>query len=201
MGGTWIDSGGDSGAPGNAYPCASPEPWSSNAVLCASGLIHRPAATACALPARDSAGLGAAGADGLAGAAGASSDGCATDADCSATQYCVAEPTPSCAGTMNTCIQPCQTDADCGANALCLCESYVKATGATVSMGTCVASNCHVDADCGYDFMCYADPTRVCGDRPYYFACQSWLDSCGGASDCEAPQYCTYQDGSFLCSY
>jgi hypothetical protein len=116
----------------------------------------------------------------------------------------VSEATELCPSTANVCVSACETDADCDSQSLCLCEPYVKATGATVSVGTCVPSDCRTDSDCGQDYLCAATPGgaiySVCG-RPNVFACQSNQDQCGGRNDCYPGESCIYQDGSYVCTF
>jgi hypothetical protein len=203
--GGFIDGwGGDAGAPQSRFPCTDPRIWSSNAIECAGGdFIHRPVAGTCSLPPRDGGQLGAAGADGsVGGAAGASAGVCSSDADCGSKQYCVNEPDRTCSHVENACVQACESDADCGVSALCLCDTWVKANGAAVAMGTCVPSYCHTDADCFDYFLCIAEPRdSACQTRPGVFACQSPQDECGGTRDCSPPYACAYQDAAFTCTF
>ena len=196
-------SGDAGGPPGNAYPCTDPRAWSSNASICADGFIHRSQANACALPVRDGE-IGAAGTDdgGFGGTANVPVRTCYEDADCGSTQYCVSENTEACPSNGHTCLDPCESDADCDAQSLCLCQTFVKATGATVSLGTCVSAACRVDSDCGQDYLCLANPAAIasCG-RPSPFACQSSRDTCGAQNDCASNLQCVYQDGAYVCTF
>jgi hypothetical protein len=194
--GTSSGDGGDSGT-GNAFPCFEARAWSSNAIACADGFIHRAHAGACTLPNRDSGeGGGAGDGGGFGGAVGVSlPSGCSTDADCGATSYCLKEgKVPG--GPVNVCVNACQTDADCGAEALCLCGEHQKASGVMSELGECVYDSCRVDSDCSPGFLCQADPKRL--ERG--FNCQTPFDQCGG-NDCD-PSYffCAFQDETYVCT-
>jgi hypothetical protein len=184
---------GDAGA-GNPYPCLDSRPWSSNALVCENGFIHRTRAGACALPSRDGEGGQAGDGPGFGGAKGASTSVCATDADCGASSYCIREVLET--GLPSTqCAQACQTDADCGAYGVCLCSTQVKATGASVEFGQCVDAGCRVDADCAAGFSCAANPLQLA----WGFSCQTPYDECGSTIDCDGLA-CLYNDGLYRCT-
>lgn len=187
---------GDAGAP-NAYPCLDSRPWSSNALVCADGFIHRVQAGACALPARNGGEGGQAGdGPGIGGANGVSAGVCATDADCGASSYCIREALEN-GVPSNQCAQACRTDADCGNQGLCLCSTQVRATGTSIEFGQCVYGNCRVDADCAADFSCAANPLQLA----WGFACQTPYDQCGGTGYCSSDGiFCVYNDGLYRCT-
>lgn len=173
---------------GNPYPCLDPRPWSSNALLCEDGFIHRARAGACALPSRDGQGGQAGDGPSFGGANGVTTSVCETNTDCGAYSHCLLS---------DRCAQGCQTDADCGDQGLCLCSTQVTATGAPIEFGQCVDSNCRVDADCAAGFLCAANPLYL--DRG--FNCQSPYDQCGSTGYCYAAgSLCVYQEGGYVCT-
>ncbi|HEX6271493.1 MAG TPA: hypothetical protein VFZ53_00565 [Polyangiaceae bacterium] len=166
-------TGGSAGAAGTATGgvagltparvCNSPEAWSSNLELCEDGFVHRPQATACALPTRDSeyAMLPAnAGREDLELCQDESShiycdlgaDECTRDDDCGANAFCVRETEEWLSDELrihHRCVTPCRTDADCTQDELCACDYAIQnATRARVSLGRCMPATCRTDADC-----------------------------------------------------
>ncbi len=180
---------GDAGA-GNPYPCIDPRPWSSNALVCEDGFIHRAQAGACRLPPHNSGEGGQAGdGSGFSGANGVTTSVCGANADCGTYSHCLLS---------DQCAPGCQTDADCGDQGLCLCSTQVTATGAAIEFGQCVDAGCRVDADCAAGFLCTANPLHL--DRG--FNCQSPLyDQCGSTGFCyDDFSFCVWQDGGYECT-
>ena len=196
---------GNGGRP--AGSCAEPEPWSSNLEACAGDYVHRPVASACALPRRDETIPDLppdAGVDDPDDPAQCPVDPdpcsldseCTLDADCGSGAYCLHSVTYRDFDYVlhHQCVAACEVDADCASDELCACETHVKnSTHETISMGVCRPAQCRTDQDCGDGFFCIApfalefdDDEWVTSNELDGFSCET--------PDCHANERCVIHE-------
>jgi hypothetical protein len=186
MGGQSAQTGGSGGGhpelqiPFPAAVCEGAAELGGGWLRCDNGLLHRPAASACAssVPRAEAVTIPPEYLD-----AGAYLQ-CGQDSDCSAAPYGYCEwLVGQTYGTF--CQYGCTVDADCAAGQVCLCGDPV---------GTCSNARCSTDAECGPGQLCADYIERpACGGTA--FACQTPSDECAAQSDCPQYEYCTLDRG------
>ncbi len=149
---------------------------------CANGLVHRPAAAACVLPAADEC----EGAGGDSGTGGDYFGECTVDAECSdaANGRCLVDWI----GDSCFCNYGCQTDDDCSDDQACLCNG---------TRSQCVPAECQVDSDCGEGSSCTLELSDLtCGISSARLRCTTSADSCNDNGDCSTNEGCAKDTGA-----
>jgi hypothetical protein len=196
-------AGGNGGSPaggsagGSLWPCLDPQPvlvggQDTGYVQCSNGVLHRPAKASCpSLVPRATYSCGAASSPGLPGEAPLPAGNCVSDADCTAHSNGACEASFGLDGGSCYCTYGCSTDEDCGQGNICLCGDPV---------GHCVPATCATDASCAGGAQCTAyDTSPGCGGTA--FACQTPMDSCGSAADCEGGAgFCMLEGAARACA-
>jgi hypothetical protein len=151
-------------------------------VRCASGMVHRVAAVACAQVPGDCA-------EPLEG-------DCQVDADCPGPfGACVAdsvcgEKSPGC-----SCASGCAQDSDCPEGQVCLC-----AAPGLAERSFCVPAGCTSDADCGGQ-ACAGVPDGVGLGTVQALACHAAGDPCCGDADCDVGNDCLFEGAAWSCQF
>jgi Cys-rich repeat protein len=170
-------------------------PAPSGFVRCDDGIVHRPAALECLVPATPSS-----------CPPDASPGGCFTNDDCTDMPFGSCKVLVSVGGIGATtgatttggtgpscaCVYGCRTDADCPEGQLCRCAGPELGPATT-----CIPAACSEDADCPGE-LCGAT-ADVCAEGLVSAACTTPMDECDGDSDCGF-EPCIFEVNKWVCN-
>jgi hypothetical protein len=200
------NEGGQGGAPAAFVPlaCDPAGSWSSDLERCEPNFVHRPAAKACAPPARDPEGTVPIPRDDEDTGYDITVE-CTTDVDCGTGAYCLSIVDREENELHYVCRRPsCMADIDCDDGQICVCDGFVykAASLERAAFGHCARATCVTDSDCAGGALCVAALDDDCGyGRPIAksFQCQSAADECNADDHCGDWSYCYPFEGRFLC--